>query len=105
LELATAAARWRPHGDDVRVASAEEARGKRGAEVGEVEGDAWEGNAVGGGARGAAPVVSGGGRSRAGAKRRRQRKKKQQVSAGLICKFRDFQGLLCKEKIPVDTKA
>jgi hypothetical protein len=28
LELATAAARWRPHGDGVRVASAEEARGK-----------------------------------------------------------------------------
>jgi hypothetical protein len=73
--------------------------------VGEVEGDAWERNAAGGGARGAAPAVSGGGRSRAEAKRRRQRKKKQQVSAGLICKFRDFQGLLCKGKIPVDTKA
>jgi hypothetical protein len=55
---------------------------------------------------GTTPAVSGDGQkqSRRG-KRRRQRKKKQQVSAGLICKFRDFQGLLCKGKIPVDTKA
>jgi hypothetical protein len=65
LELATAAARWRPHGDGVRVASAEEARGKRGAEVGEVEGDAWEGNVAGCGTREAAPAVGGGSRSRA----------------------------------------
>jgi hypothetical protein len=26
-------------------------------------------------------------------------------SEGLICNFRNFQGLLCKGKIPVDTKA
>jgi hypothetical protein len=51
-------------------------QGKRGAEVGEVEGDAWERNAAGGGAREAAPAVGGGGRSRAEAKQWCQRRKK-----------------------------
>jgi hypothetical protein len=40
-------------------------QGKRGAEVGEVEGDAWERNVAGCGAREAAPAVGGGSRSRA----------------------------------------
>jgi hypothetical protein len=51
-------------------------QGKRGAEVGEVEGDAWERNVAGCGAREAAPAVGGGSRSRAEEKQRRQRKKK-----------------------------
>jgi hypothetical protein len=38
-------------------------------------------------------------------KRRWQRKKKQAVSEGLVCKLREFQGLLCKERIPIDTKS
>jgi hypothetical protein len=44
--------------------------------VGEVEGDAWERNAAGGGAREAALAVGGGGRSRAEAKQWCQRRKK-----------------------------
>jgi hypothetical protein len=32
-------------------------------------------------------------------------RRSRQESEGLICKFRNFQGLLCKERIPVDTKA
>jgi hypothetical protein len=52
--------------------------------VGKVEGDAWERNVAGCGAREAAPAVGGGSRSKAEEKQRRQRKKKQQVSAELI---------------------
>jgi hypothetical protein len=52
-------------------------QGKREAEVGEVEGDAWERNVAGGGAQEAAPVVGGGGRSRTEAKQWCQRRKKQ----------------------------
>jgi hypothetical protein len=50
--------------------------------------------------------VDGGDRSRAeggsGAVRGGRR---QTGSEGLICKSRNFQGLLCKGRIPVDTKA
>jgi hypothetical protein len=51
--------RWRARGERRRR------QGGRGAEVGEVGGDAWACVAAGGGARGPAPAVSGGGRSRA----------------------------------------
>jgi hypothetical protein len=45
-------------------------QGKRGAKVEEVEGDAWERNAAGGGAWGAVSPASGGGRSGAEVKQR-----------------------------------
>jgi hypothetical protein len=45
----------------------------------------------------------------AGAKQRGKQsargRRSREVSEGLVCKFRKFQGLLYKERTPVDTKS
>jgi hypothetical protein len=69
--------RWRARGERRRR------QGGRGAEVGEVGGDAWTCVAAGGGARGPAPTVSGGGKGR----------RSRQCPKGLFAiskKFRDL---------------
>jgi hypothetical protein len=90
--------RWRARGERRRR------QGGRGAEVGEVGGDAWTCVAAGGGARGPAPTVSGGGRADQRGKRRWQRKKKQAMSEGLVCNSQKVQGPLCKLRFPTATK-
>jgi hypothetical protein len=79
LELATAAARWRPHSDGVRVASAGNAR--KGGEQKWNKARATRGSALqlevalGW----SAPAVSGGGSAEQTGKRRGQRRKKQRA--------------------------
>jgi hypothetical protein len=77
--------------------------GEKRSRGGEGRGRRVDGVAAGGGAREAVPAVDGGDRSREEA-RVTEEEEGRQGSEGLICKSRDFQGLLCKGKIPVDTE-
>jgi hypothetical protein len=71
----------------------------------EVGGDAWARVGAGGGARGTAPAVSGGGRAKQRGSGGDRGRRSRQESEGLLYNFRNFQGLLCKERIPIDTKS
>jgi hypothetical protein len=67
-------------------------QGKRGAEVGKVEGDAWERNVAGCGAREAAPAVGGGSRSRAEEKRRQAEEEEAAGVSRTDLQFLKFPG-------------
>jgi hypothetical protein len=65
-----------------------------------------EENSAGGGARGVVPAVSGGGQKQSrGEARMPEEEESRQESEGPICKLKNFQGLLCKERFPIDTKS
>jgi hypothetical protein len=79
-------------------------RGKARA-VGRPSGDAWARAVAGGGARALHRRWAAGQKQSRGESEGDRGRRSRQESEGPVCNLRNFQGLLCKEKFPIDTKS